>query len=420
MYKIKEQLKLSILVTIILAMIISINVFASTTTTRLYGSDRYETSSKIALAGWDHSDYAIVASGEDYPDALCSAPLAGKYNAPILLTQKDSIPSSTLNVIQQLKITKIFIIGGTGVVSKTVENQLTSLGISITRLFGQNRYETDIAVAKQLGTVSQISVVTGEDYADALSIAPIAVKLNMPIILVGHDSVPQVVKDYIAGQSITNTYVIGKGSSISNFDGLSAVTEINGEDKYLRNIAIINSFKSNLDFSSFYLATGENFADALSGSVLAGLKGNPVMLTGNDITNQKNLLQLVSPSANIKILGGTGAISEDKVNGIIGNTTNGTIETKPNDAVTATLDNYTPKQSSTIHLTVTGSVGSSVKLICHYKSTDTPYSGTIGADGKVDLPIQIARASIGYKVLIDVSVINNTQTLTAQTSFTPQ
>ncbi len=61
--------------------------------------------------------------------------------------------------------------------------------MAVTRLSGQNRYETDIAVAKQLGTISQIAVVTGEDYSDALSISPIAVKLNIPIILVGKDNI---------------------------------------------------------------------------------------------------------------------------------------------------------------------------------------------------------------------------------------
>ncbi len=114
------------------------------------GVDRYETSSEIALNGWTQCDYAVLASGEDYPDALCAAPLAGKYKAPILLTEKDSIPETTLSTIKQLQVKNIFIIGGTGVISNTVEDQLKLLGISITRLFGQNRYETDIAVAKQL------------------------------------------------------------------------------------------------------------------------------------------------------------------------------------------------------------------------------------------------------------------------------
>jgi serine protease Do len=256
------------------------------------------------LNGWTQSDYAVLASGEDYPDALCAAPLAGKYKAPILLTETTSIHTSTLDTIQKLQVKTIFIVGGIASISQDVQDKLTALGIATTRLAGQTRYDTDIAVAKKLDVVSQIAVVTGEDYADALSIAPIAVKLNIPIILVGQDSIPQVVTDYIATQAITKTYVIGKGTSIKNEVGLPNVTDINGTDKYSRNIAIISEFKGSLDFSTIYLATGENFADALSGSVLAGLGGNPLILVGNDITNEENLLQLVAPNAIIKVLEG--------------------------------------------------------------------------------------------------------------------
>lgn len=64
--------------------------FANTspTITRLAGFDRFETASKIAKSGWTQSDYAILAYGGNYPDALSSAPLAKKYNAPILLNDR--------------------------------------------------------------------------------------------------------------------------------------------------------------------------------------------------------------------------------------------------------------------------------------------------------------------------------------------
>lgn len=91
-----------------------------------------------------------------------------------------------------------------------------------------------------------------------------------------------------------------------------------------------------------------------------------------------------------------------------------------NNKVTAAVDNSTPAQYSTVHITVTGPVGGNVNLVCHYKSTNTPYSGTIGADGKTIISVQIARASIGYNVKVDVSVTSNGQVQNTQTSFTPQ
>jgi len=52
--------------------------FASDTVIRLAGQDRYETAAQISTKGWNQSDYAILSSGENFPDALCAAPLAKK------------------------------------------------------------------------------------------------------------------------------------------------------------------------------------------------------------------------------------------------------------------------------------------------------------------------------------------------------
>ncbi|WML32609.1 cell wall-binding repeat-containing protein [Clostridium sp. OS1-26] len=357
-----KKFKLALcLATLILMMLLSTTVFASSTT-RLFGQDRYETSSKIALNGWAHSDYAILASGEDYPDALSATPLAGKYKAPILLTQKNTIPASTLSTIQQLEVKNIIIIGGVAVISSSVENQLTSSGIRVTRLAGKDRYDTNIKVVEQLGSVSQIVVVTGEDFADALSIAPIAVKNNMPIILVPNDSIPEKVKNYISTQNISRTYVIGKGNSILDETGLPYVTKINGSNKYQRNLACISYFKKGLDFGTIYLASGENFADGLSGSILAGTNGNPLFLVGSDVTNEKNLLQLVAPNANIKIFGGTGVVPNSTVDnfdstentttsGAINTTTSSAIDTTTSAAIGVSTDLQTPTRLSVVEVT---------------------------------------------------------------------
>ena len=57
---------------------------------RLAGVDRYRTAVAISQEGWKSSDYAILVRGDDFADALCAGPLAGKYDAPILFTDKYS------------------------------------------------------------------------------------------------------------------------------------------------------------------------------------------------------------------------------------------------------------------------------------------------------------------------------------------
>ncbi|MCS4466374.1 cell wall-binding repeat-containing protein [Clostridium botulinum] len=67
---------------------------------RLDGKGRYETSSSICSGGWDTSEYAVLASGEGFADALSAAPLAKKYDAPIILTGKNKLND---NAKDQLK-----------------------------------------------------------------------------------------------------------------------------------------------------------------------------------------------------------------------------------------------------------------------------------------------------------------------------
>lgn len=288
---------------------------------RLFGENRYGTSASIASEGWKQSNYAILASGEDFPDAISAAPLAKKYNAPILLSQKNSLPIETSNVLQNLKVKNVFIVGGIGVISTLVENQLDNMGINVTRLSGNNRFETDIKIAEQLENVSEIAIVTGEDYADALSIAPIASEKNMPIILTGKTGLSTVVKNYISSHNIQLIYIVGVGSVIDNsiVEKLSTkVIQINGANKYARNMLINNKFNPLMNLSNIYIATGENYADALSGSALASMNYNPILLINSNIDSQKDFINNNIKYINkIRFLGGTNIISDKTIKDII-------------------------------------------------------------------------------------------------------
>jgi putative cell wall-binding protein len=330
---VRKKIKLSFIFTVLALLLFSTaTVFAADSTPtikRLSGTDRDATSAAVALSGWTQSNYAILASGENFPDAISAAPLAKKYEAPILLTETNSIPAETLNAIQQLKVKNIIIIGGTGSISSAVEEQLTSSGIVVTRIFGQDRYETCIKIAEQLDNVTEIAVVTGESFPDALSISPIAVKRNMPIILVSHNEIPTVVKNYVSNHKLTTTYVIGSGTSLNNavLKGMSNIELVTGNDKYQINLNIIDKFKSDLNLSTVYLASGENFPDALSGSILAGKNSNPLLLIGNGPSIEKNYFTNNSSTiSNINILGGIGVIPDEVINELIGKSSTSTLD----------------------------------------------------------------------------------------------
>lgn len=253
-------------------------------TIRLGGANRYETSVQISKNGWPNgSAYVVLATGNNYPDALSAAPLAQKYNAPILLTDK-TLPEITLSEILRLQPTQIFICGGTGVVSKAIETQLNTIGISTERLEGSDRYATSVAIAKKLGVSSgELIVVNGYEWSDALSVSPIAAQKGIPILLTDKDALPDSIKSFINSSHFSKSYVLGNTSLISNQvkNKLPDSERIEGSDKYQRNVNILKKFEDSLDLSKICIATGADFPDALSGSALAANLSSAIVLVDN-------------------------------------------------------------------------------------------------------------------------------------------
>lgn len=252
---------------------------------RLWGADRYATSEAIVQSGWKASDTVVIATGEDFPDALSAGTLAKKYNAPLLLSEKDSINSALASELNTLNPKKAFIIGGYGAISKNVETQLNSRNIATTRLMGNNRYETAVAIANYLGVNGQIIIATGENFPDALSIASYAAANGIPILLTQRDVLPAEVKGYIDSHNITKTFIIGGtgviASSLENM--LPNAERLSGSDRYSTNTAVLNRFSNDFDLTNVYFATGENFPDALAGTALAALTSSPIVLINSTI-----------------------------------------------------------------------------------------------------------------------------------------
>ena len=289
---------------------------------RLAGIDRYATAVAISQKGWSTSDTVILASGEDYADALTSGPLAKKYSAPILLTSKASINTETIAEISRLKAKNIIIIGSEGAVSTNVANQLTKAGFSgITRIGGVNRYETSTMVAAKLDKPSAVVIVPGQDFPDALSVSAIASKLGYSIILSEKSGLSNSAKKYIQTNGIKKAYIVG-GQGVLSSAIEKQVTDplrLAGVDRYETNLAVLKAFESTFNYDSVFIATGNNFADALAGAALASKTSSPMILAGNSM-NENTADYLVSKeNLNTKILalGGESIISNSIVESAI-------------------------------------------------------------------------------------------------------
>lgn len=321
----KYSFALIILLFVLVTCPVKVSAFNLIPVTRLYGEDRYSTSVEISKCGWKKSSInAVIATGEDFPDALCAAPLAGRLNSPVLLTGRFGLDNDVKSELIRLGTRKVILIGGEGAISADVEKELTALGIESERIFGTDRYQTSVKIAEYMAgnfkLSGEIAVATGENFPDALSVAPIAASKGMPVILVPDKALPEAVKSYIKEHDVDKAYVIGGESIVGEriLEYLPSPERIYGNDRYETNLRILQRFSKELDCSTVYIATGKSFPDALSGSALASVTCSPVILVekaSSDIIKgfMDSKLNIVKA---INVLGGEGAVPVSIVNKI--------------------------------------------------------------------------------------------------------
>ncbi|MGH4119867.1 cell wall-binding repeat-containing protein [Clostridium sp.] len=297
------------------AMLLTTVVYRSTASavTVLGGDNRYATALEIVKDGWaaGTAKNVVIASGMAYADALAAAPLAyQKEKAPILLTEKSKLTAGISEELVRLGVENVYIVGGTGVVSQAVENELKSKVPTVKRISGVNRFETSLEIAKEAFGIKPVEVVitNGLSYADALSISSIAAQKGMPILLVNNRSeLSKIQKNYIAN---TTVYAVGGTGVLSeSIVSTANATRISGDNRYETNAAILKQFPQ--DYSKVYIAKGTNtnLVDALAGSALAALGNNPIVLVDKNSTIIPTLKDVIKENVGMSstevLLGGT-------------------------------------------------------------------------------------------------------------------
>jgi|GEM_PF-5001822 len=320
--------------------------------TRLGGADRYATAVEISkefVSDGKYCDTVILGRGDDFADSMSAGPLAVYYNAPILLTWTETLHPTTEKRMVEMNIKNVVIVGGTGVVSTNVENQLKAKGYHVVRLGGADRYETNALINAQIpkerwGWAPVIS--NGEDVYENLTAAvdmtsftqnnaDTTVYIN-PIFLARPetdnvtqlesiakqlDSVKAKWDTYWNSVGITGMYApkidsqilqnetnrTGTPTKSAIYDrfGRNAITGLattfakNGlPRKYYSNIIDIGrSFNANVvnmtnKRHGVILATGSDFVDALASTPLAGKFSMPIVFADKDINDILNQLSL--------------------------------------------------------------------------------------------------------------------------------
>lgn len=170
---------------------------------RLGGHDRYDTNMLVVQeVNISQTTPVIVASGENFPDALSVASFSGSKQYPMLLMGRNYFPYSTKEFLVRTKPSVVYITGGTSVVSQDIENQIKGLlpNSTIKRLSGNDRFDTTGAVLREFALSPQtIYLANGFNFPDALSGGALAAKTGSPILLIDHSitTLPPAIEAYL-------------------------------------------------------------------------------------------------------------------------------------------------------------------------------------------------------------------------------
>jgi putative cell wall-binding protein len=298
-------------------------VMTASTITRLAGQSRIDTALAAARAAYpDEISNAVIATAYNYPDALAGSVLAYQLDAPILLAGSSEAEQEAVISYLKEKLRPegtVYILGGSGVVSQDFEDRLSTSAITnISRLAGNDRYETSVKIAEQLNvkTGTPVVLVSGENYPDALSVSSVAAQRGWPVLLVQRDGISKAVSEKLAGIKPARVYIIGLEGAISKsvesqtalLTGLAAedIVRLGGDDRYLTSLTVAEYF--NLGSQTIFVATGQNFPDALAGSVYAAKQKAPIILTSSSLPEQTAYYIQDRKPAGLTILGGEAVV----------------------------------------------------------------------------------------------------------------
>lgn len=292
---------------------------------RYDGEDRVQTAAlinntrRLAVSDTYKWNTTIVAYGLNFPDALAGSYLSKvNGNAPIMLVYNVYENAMVTYLTNTVKYGgKIYILGGTSVISPQFEQNLRNKGFNVERLAGNNRYETNLAILREAGVSNQeLMVCSGNGYADSLS----ASAAGRPILLVDKTlSASQ--QNYLNSISSKKAYLVGGTGAVNGTIESQlrsrgyTIQRFAGANRYQTSAMVAQNFFGSSP-KQIVLAYGLNFPDGLSGGPLALAVNAPLILADSNKANAGYAKSYVSKVAGLKyvhVLGGDKLVTDSVI-----------------------------------------------------------------------------------------------------------
>lgn len=316
-----------------------------TVTDRLNGADRIGTAIEVSRALFPYGAGTVVIARMDaYPDALAGSVLAANHGAPILLTRSNELDPATEAEINRLGATGAILLGGEVALSPSVRQAiLDRTGVAdVQRVAGKDRFETaaqiKAAIEEQAGSeATSVFIAEGFDtdatrgFPDVLSVSALAAHTTRPILLVTTETLPGATATALG--NVTAASIVGGPVAVSQTVEEAVEDEIGAEadrlagaDRYATSAAVVKqAVAAGLNPKLLFLATGQNWPDALVAGPAVALDGGVLMLvhpTDLDASPMTaSFLDDGDPFDDVDLLGGTVAISqkvEDQIRDVLG------------------------------------------------------------------------------------------------------
>lgn len=207
-----------------------------------------------------------------------------------------------------------------GLIISTSFNFLGVKAASVVRVGGSNRYSTAQDLAKQtFGTSTNVILVNGEGFADAVSATPLAKQLNAPVLLTEAKTLSSGVLDTIKTLKATNVCIVG-GTGVVSSDieaelkkqGLNVVRYgTSTGTRYTTNAIVAREVIKIAEVKKAFLVNGAlGYADALSVASIAATMNIPVLITSS--TSLDPEVKKVITDNNLEIIGvgGSGVLPD--------------------------------------------------------------------------------------------------------------
>lgn len=190
------------------------NLYGADKVLRIGGSDSYSTAALIASSLGTTGKAIIANNGPNcYADTLAVSSYAAYHGIPILFTDRTALPEPTIQALAAQKVSSTIVVGGSYVIPEAITDSLPG----VVRYAGTDRYATATAIAQELKlNVARVYVVTGLNFADALTAGNLAAHSLSPVIMVD-TTIPEVTSSFLSEhkETISELVIVGGEGIIS-------------------------------------------------------------------------------------------------------------------------------------------------------------------------------------------------------------